>query len=135
MWYAQTPRRRLGQMILDGGTVGERRVLSGDAVRAMTTDQIPGIPAVVLAMRKTEARWGYGYHFSGTEPWLRYMGGTVAPGSPHHGGAGGIAAWIDPATGIVACYFEILTENSRERGPVSWATHRFEDVVTAAVLD
>ena len=126
---------RFGQMILDGGTVGERRVLSGDAVRVMTTDQIPGIPAVVLAMRKTEARWGYGYHLSGTEPWLRFMGGTIAPGSPHHGGMGGIAAWIDPATGIVASYYEIITEGDPERGPVSWAAHRFEDVITAAVLD
>ena len=126
---------RFGQMILERGRVGDRRVLSGDAVRVMTTDQIPGLEAVLLAMRIPEARWGYGYGLSGTVPWLRYMGATIAPGSPHHGGMGGIDVWIDPDTGVVGAYFEVLTENSSEVGPVSWVAHRFEDVITAAVLD
>ena len=126
---------RFGQMILERGRVGDRRVLSGDAVRVMTTDQIPGLEAVLLAMRIPEARWGYGYGLSGTVPWLRYMGATIAPGSPHHGGMGGIDVWIDPDTVVVGAYFEVLTENSSEVGPVSWVAHRFEDVITAAVLD
>lgn len=126
---------RFGQMILDGGRVDDRRVLSRDAVRVMTTNQIPGVPAVLLSVHRAEAGWGYGYGVAGTEPWLRFAGGTMAPGSYHHGGSGGIDAWIDPATGIVAAYFEVLTENSLEIGPISWAAHRFEDVITAAVLD
>src|SRR5690606_5200740 len=92
---------RFGQMILDRGRVGPLRVLSDDAVRVMTTDQVPGIPAVLLAIRKAEARWGYGYGLSGSEPWLRFMGATIAPGSPHHGGMGGIDVWVDPDTGVV----------------------------------
>ena len=83
---------RFGQMILDRGRVGDRRVLSEDAVRVMTTDQIPGLAAQVLGIRVPEARLGYGYGVSGTVPWLRYMGATLAPGSPHHAGMGGIDA-------------------------------------------
>lgn len=126
---------RFGQMILDRGRVGDHRVLSDDAVRVMTTDQIPGLEAVLLANRLPEASWGYGHGVLSTVPFLRFAGGTVAPGSPHHGGMGGIDVWIDPDTGVVGAYFEVLTENSRETGPVSWVAHRFEDVITAAVLD
>lgn len=126
---------RFGQMILDRGRVGDRRVLSDDAVRVMTTDQIPGLEAVLLAKRLPEASWGYGYGVLSTVPFLRFAGGTVAPGSPHHGGMGGIDVWVDPATGVVGAYFEILTENDPEIGPISWVAHRFEDVITAAVVD
>ncbi|MCB1006145.1 MAG: beta-lactamase family protein [Acidimicrobiales bacterium] len=125
---------RFAQMILDRGLAGGRRVLSGDAVRVMTTDQVPGIAAEVLGMHRPEARWGYGYAVTGTAPWLRFGGATVAVGSLRHGGAGGIDVWIDPSTGVVGVYFEVVTEWSDEVGPVSWAAHRFEDVVTAAVV-
>ena len=126
---------RFGQMILDGGRVGDRTVLSRDSVRVMTTDQIPGLAAQILEMTIPEARWGYGFAVSGTVPFRRFTGGTIAPGSPHHGGMGGIDVWIDPDTGIVGAYFEVLTESSPALGPISWAAHRFEDVITAAVLD
>lgn len=126
---------RFAQMILDRGLAGGRRVLSGDAVRVMTTDQVPGVPAELLGMRRPEARWGYGYGVTGTTPWLRFGGATLEVGSLRHGGAGGINVWIDPSTGVTGAYFEIVTEWSDEVGPVSWAAHRFEDVIAAAVLE
>ena len=126
---------RFGQMILDGGAVGDRRVLSRDAVRVMTTNQIPGVGAEVLGLRRDEACWGYGFGITSDAPWMRFSGGTVNAGSSRHGGMGGINVWIDPTTGIVGAYFEMVTEWSDEKGPVSWAAHRFEDTVTAAVLD
>jgi CubicO group peptidase (beta-lactamase class C family) len=82
---------RFWQMCLDGGVVGDTRVLSADAVRVMTTNQIPGI-------------------------------------------AVDLDGWIDPETGVVAVYIELVTEDSDDGMPWSWASHRFQDVVNAAVL-
>jgi CubicO group peptidase (beta-lactamase class C family) len=126
---------RFGQMILDGGVVGDHRVLSPDAVRVMTTDQIPGVPVEILGFRGAEASWGYGFSVQSSTPWARFSGGLLSPGTARHGGAGGIHQWIDPALGIVGAYIEIVTEFDWETGPQSWAAHRFEDVITAAVLD
>ena len=126
---------RFGQMILDGGVVGDRRVLSRDSVRVMTSNQIPGVPAEVMGFRRDEAMWGYGYGITGAYPWVRFAGGTLDSGSLRHGGAGGIDVWIDRSTGIVGAYFEMVTEWTEDEGPTSWAAHRFEDIVTSAAID
>lgn len=126
---------RFAQMILDDGMVGDRRVLSRDAVRVMTTNQVPGVPAEVLGLRRPEASWGYGYGLTSHAPWVRFTGGTIDESSVRHGGAGGIDVWIDGTSGVVGAYFELVTEWSDDFGPVSWMAHRIEDIVAAAVID
>jgi serine-type D-Ala-D-Ala carboxypeptidase len=125
---------RFWQMFLDGGMVGATRVLSRDAVRVMTTNQIPGIEVDLGGVTRAEASWGFGFGVAGHEAWPRFGGGTSSPRSFRHGGAGGIDGWIDPDSGIVAVYIEIVTEDD-DGLPVSWAAHRFQDVVNSAVLD
>ncbi len=125
---------RFWQMFLDGGMVGDTRVLSRDAVRVMTTNQIPGIEVDLAGLTKPEASWGFGFGVTGHEAWPRFGGGTSSPRSFRHGGAGGIDGWIDPDSGVVAVYIEVVTEDD-DGLPVSWAAHRFQDVVNAAVLD
>ncbi len=120
-------------MFLDGGMVGDTRVLSRDAVRVMTTNQIPGTEVDLVGVTRAEASWGFGFGVTGHEAWPRFGGGTCrARPRFRHGGAGGIDGWIDPDTGVVAVYIEILTEADAGL-PVSWAAHRFQDVVNAAV--
>jgi len=127
---------RFWKMFLDGGMVGDTRVISRDAVRVMTTNQIPGVPAAdLVGMSHREASWGYGFGVSGFEPWNRFGSATAGPHVIRHGGAGGIGGWIDPERGIVASYIEIWTEMDESGAPLSWAGDRFEDVVTAAVID
>jgi serine-type D-Ala-D-Ala carboxypeptidase len=126
---------RFWQIFLDGGMVGANRVLSRDSVRVMTTNQIPGIEVDLGRVTRAEASWGFGFGVAGYEAWPRFGGGTSSPRSFRHGGAGGIGGWIDPDAGIAAVYVEILTEAADDGLPVSWAAHRFEDVVNSAVLD
>jgi serine-type D-Ala-D-Ala carboxypeptidase len=125
---------RFWQMFLDGGMVGDTRVLSRDAVRIMTTNQIPGIEVDLGGLSRAEASWGFGFGITGREAWPRFGGGTSNPRSFRHGGAGGIDGWIDPESGVVAVYIEVVTEDVGGL-PVSWAAHRFQDIVNAAVLD
>jgi len=86
----------------------------------------------LAGVSRTEASWGFGFGVAGHEAWPRFGGGLSSPRSYRHGGAGGIDGWIDPDSGVVAVYIEIVTEADAGL-PVSWAAHRFQDVVNAAV--
>jgi len=125
---------RFWQMILDRGVVGDTRVLSPDAVRVMTTDQIPGIGVEFLGRSRGAASWGFGFGVAGTEAWTDFGGGTSDPASIRHGGAGGIMGWIDPVSGVVAVSVEVFTEVDDFGVPRTAAFHRLEDVVNSAVL-
>jgi CubicO group peptidase (beta-lactamase class C family) len=125
---------RFWQMCLDGGMVGGNRVLCRDAVRVMTTNQTPRIAVELGGMSKVEASWGFGFGVTGDEAWSRFGGGTSRPTSYRHGGQGGIDGWIDPESGVVSVYIEIVTEQTDDGMPLSWAAHRFQDVVNAAVI-
>jgi CubicO group peptidase (beta-lactamase class C family) len=126
---------RFWQMLLDGGMAGGVRVLSRDAVRVMTTNQVPGIAADFIGEERGEASWGFGFGVTGSEAWPRYGGGTSRPSVFRHGGSGGIDGWVDPETGVAATYFEVATQVSPEGAIESWAAHRFQDVVNAAVIE
>ena len=117
-------------MILDGGRVDDTRVLCGDAVRVMTTNQIPGIPGQLLGFAFPNASWGFGYGVVNHNAFARFRGGTVPWGSNRHGGAGGVMSWLDAGTGLNVAYFEMITEMA-DGAPTSWAAHRFDDVVTS----
>jgi serine-type D-Ala-D-Ala carboxypeptidase len=123
---------RFWQLFLDGGMVGDTRVLSRDAVRVMTTNQIPGIAVDLVGVSRGEASWGFGFGIAGHEAWPRFGGGLSNPRSFRHGGAGGIDGWIDPDSGVVAVYIEVVTGDDAGL-PVSWAAHRVQDVINSAV--
>ncbi len=125
---------RFWQMIMDRGMVGDTRVLSPDAVRVVTTDQIPGIGVELLGQSKAAASWGFGFGVAGTEAWNRFGGGTTNPVSIRHGGAGGIFGWIDPVSRVVAVSIEVFTEVDENSLPQTAALHRLEDVLNSAVL-
>lgn len=125
---------RFHQMLLDGGRVGDTQVLCADAVRMMTTNQIPGIPGQLLELVFPEGSWGFGHGVVGSQAFPRFRGGTIRRGSNRHGGAGGAMSWMDPGLGLNVAYFEVWSA-MRDRAPTSSAAHRFDDVVMAAVVD
>ena len=129
-----TDMTRFFQMLLDDGRVGDERVLSRDAVRAMTTNRIPHTPTELMGQLHAEASWGLGFGVRGGGKWKQFGGGTVSPRSASHGGAGGIGGWVDFEHGIAASYVEIVTEVDEFNVPLSWVANRFEDVITSAVL-
>lgn len=132
--YASAPDlARFAQMILNGGELDGVRVLSTAAVRSMVTNQIPGVPALFGPGTIPEGSWGYGFTVLSTLPFPYFTGGLVPPGSALHPGAGGASFWIDFEHGIVGVLFEVATELDEFNVPVSGITHRFQDVVTAAV--
>ena len=94
-----------------------------------------GIAVDLGGISKAEASWGFGFGVTGHEAWAKFGGGLSNPATFRHGGAGGIDGWVDPTTGVVAVYIEIVTEDTDDGMPWSWASHRFQDVVNAAVVD
>ncbi|MFV2038909.1 MAG: serine hydrolase domain-containing protein [Acidimicrobiales bacterium] len=122
------------QMILAGGTYNGQRVLSRAAVRAMTTNQIPGTGAAFGPLLLPEASWAYGFTIRGAGT-LNYFGGSFAtPGTATHPGAGGMDVWIDFDNELVAVYFECVTDISTLGQPVSSRGNRFADMVLASVV-
>jgi len=121
------------QMILGGGELPGVRVLSKASVRAMTTNQIPGVPDLMFGRK--EASWGYGFSIICKERWPYFGGGLVPPGTVTHAGSGGVSHWIDLENGIVGVCYEIITDMSEMLEPISSVGHRFQDVITAGVLD
>lgn len=123
------------QAILDGGVSGTERILAPSTVRSMVTNQIPGTSARFGPDRVvSEASWGYGFSVICEERWPYFGGGLVPFGSATHPGAGGISYWIDFEHEIVGVFFEVLTEITEMLEPVSGISHRFQDVITGAVI-
>ena len=124
-----------GQMILDRGIGNGHRVLSPASVRSMVTNQIPGVPAVFGRRSIRESSWAYGFAVVQEQQFPYFCGALLPNGSVLHPGAGGINYWIDFEHEIVGVYFEVLTRMSEFNEPISGIGHRFQDVVTAAVVE
>ena len=125
---------RFGQMILNGGRLGEARVLSSAGVAAMTRDQIPGTSSLLFGARFAHGSWGYGWAVESPTKWPYFNGSLSTLGTLSHPGAGGAMFWIDRERELVGAYFEV-TRNISERMEFKWNFDVFQNVVTAAVED
>jgi CubicO group peptidase (beta-lactamase class C family) len=99
---------RFAQMFLDGGVGPDTRVLSPAAVSMMTTNQIPGVPGVLLDERHDEASWGFGWGVAGAERWSYFP--VHAPGTFSHAGGSGIYVWCDPGANFVGVWFSAMVK-------------------------
>ncbi|HZT79794.1 MAG TPA: serine hydrolase domain-containing protein [Gemmataceae bacterium] len=85
---------RFCQMMLNGGSLGDVRLLSRAAVRAMTTNQLAGMPQVPEEERRCRP-WGLGWKLQ----WPAHsanFGDLLGPRAYGHWGATGTLCWIDP---------------------------------------
>ncbi len=121
-----------GQMFLDRGLAAGSRVLSPTAVTMMTTNQIPGVPGVLLEERHDEASWGFGWGVASAERWSYFP--MHLPGTFSHAGASGVYLWCDPAHEVVGAFFSAIT---KELAPdiELWQADLFVNAVTASVVD
>ena len=99
-----------GQMFLNGGQYGDRRVLSRPTVSEMTRIQIPGIGVDWFGTYIPEASWGYGWAVAGDRKWKYNRGSLHSRKSFGHTGAGGTRLLVDPVHEIVFVYFSVVLE-------------------------
>jgi CubicO group peptidase (beta-lactamase class C family) len=106
------------QTMLNGGEYAGRRVFSAASVRAMTTDQNPGL----------NAPWGLGWALARSRAW-NYCGELVSPATFGHTGSVGTVAWADPERDLL---WVILTNHMGDGGSL---LRRVSNAVLAAVVD
>jgi CubicO group peptidase (beta-lactamase class C family) len=85
---------RFCQTFLNGGSLGHVRILSPQAVRAMTTNQLAAMPQVPEEERRCRP-WGLGWRLN----WPGHsanFGDLLGPRAFGHWGATGTLCWIDP---------------------------------------
>jgi CubicO group peptidase (beta-lactamase class C family) len=81
-------------MMLSGGALGDTRILSPATVRAMTMNQLAGMPQVPEEERRCRP-WGLGWRLN----WPAHsanFGDLLGPGAYGHWGATGTLCWLDP---------------------------------------
>jgi serine-type D-Ala-D-Ala carboxypeptidase len=99
-----------GQMFLNGGGYGDKRVLSRPTVSEMTRNQIPGVGADFFGTYIPEASWGYGWGVASNIKW-KYFGGSIGSQKGFgHPGAGGVSLAIDLFHQILLAYFSVVLE-------------------------
>jgi CubicO group peptidase (beta-lactamase class C family) len=117
---------RFCQMMLDGGRLGEVRLLSPATVRAMTMNQLAAIPEMPEE-EKTCRPWGLGWKLKWPSHVLNF-GDLVGPRTYGHWGATGTLCWIDPDAAAFCILF--TTQPQGEDGRI---LARISNVVAAAI--
>lgn len=107
------------EAVKSGGAIGERRVLTPAAARAMQENQNP---------LHLEAPWGIGWALRDSRVW-NFFGDLVSPQTFGHVGATGTVAWADLETDLVCV---ILTNGMVEGGSL---LNRVSNTVAAAIVE
>jgi len=111
------------QMLLAGGTLGGRRLLSPRTVAYVLRNYTGDRPDGYMGMPMHR---GLGPHLRGTTDTIRGLGSLASPRTFGHGGVGSSYCWADPDSGVSFAY---VTNN---RVPDPWHGQRM-DLVSNAV--
>jgi CubicO group peptidase (beta-lactamase class C family) len=104
---------RFGRMLLGGGELDGRRVLSAESVRLMTTDQLTAAQRGIGELFLEGQGWGFG----GSVDITATDAGTV-PGRYGWVGGTGTSAHVTPATGTVAILLTQVGVTSPQQTPL-----------------
>jgi CubicO group peptidase (beta-lactamase class C family) len=99
-----------GQMFLNEGRYGDKRVISRPTVSEMTRNQNPGIGGDFFGTYFPDASWGYGWGIACDRTWKYNIGSLHSRKSFGHIGAGGTRFLIDPGQQLVLIYFSVVKE-------------------------
>jgi len=91
-----------GQMLLNKGEYDGKRILSEHSIELITTNQIPGVPAVYGSETFTEAAWGLGFNIQGVQS--NYPTNKAYS----HGGYAGSFLLIDPVLDLIIVTLKAL---------------------------
>ena len=113
------------QLMLNGGTLGEERIVSPATVESMTTNQLVFQPEVPELERRAHP-WGLGWSLNhrGTS---RSWGALLGPRTFGHTGATGTMCWMDPDRDG---FCVLLTSAIRSRAP--WRLVHLSNMVASA---
>jgi CubicO group peptidase (beta-lactamase class C family) len=118
---------RFCQMMLDGGKLGEVRILSPATVRTITSNQLATLPQVPEEERRCRP-WGLGWRLN----WPGHsanFGDLLGLRTYGHWGATGTVTWIDPET---ESFLVLFTTQPQE--PEGRFLARVSNVVAAALV-
>ncbi len=118
---------RFCQMMLGGGSLGEVRILSPATVRAMTCNQLAGMPQVPEEERRCRP-WGLGWKLN----WPAHsanFGDLLGPRTYGHWGATGTMCWIDPDANAFCILF-----TTQPQGDEGRFLARVSNIVAAALI-
>jgi CubicO group peptidase (beta-lactamase class C family) len=107
------------QMLLQGGTLNGKRVLSPATIRYATRNFTGDR---VDHYMKMPMHRGLGPHLRGKTDNIRGMGSLAAPETFGHGGVGSSYCWADPTSGVSFAYIT----NSRQPDP--WHSKRLDTI-------
>ena len=110
------------QMLLAGGTLGGRRLLSPRTVAYVLRNYTGDRPDGYMGMPMHR---GLGPHLRGTTDTIRGLGSLASPRTFGHGGVGSSYCWADPDSGVSFAY---ITNN---RVPDPWHSQRMDRVSNA----
>jgi CubicO group peptidase (beta-lactamase class C family) len=116
---------RFGQMLLNGGVLDGKRVLSRQSVAELLRNQLP--PALTPITTPVWDHQGYGFGLGGgvlVKP--TSTNSPASPGTYRWPGSTGTFFWVDPAADLVA----LVWTQSR---PGYWLEHHFQKLVYQAV--
>jgi CubicO group peptidase (beta-lactamase class C family) len=115
------------QMMLNGGILGNVRILSPATVRAMATNQLAALPQVPEEDRRCRP-WGLGWRLNWPGNSANF-GDLLGPGTYGHWGATGTLCWISPEA---EAFFLLFTTQPQE--PEGRFLARLSNVVAAALV-
>lgn len=123
---------KFGQMFLNRGTYGGRRILSAAAVGEMTRDQIPNVSATYGAQFFPQASYGYCWPVNSNK---KDSGDLFSAKALVCGGAGGVNITIDPHYETVHIYFSIDNRSNDGYGVWCPTMNLFHNAGIAAIED
>jgi beta-lactamase class C len=89
------------QVVLNGGVIDGRQVLSPAAARLMITNQTAGLHGGIEGfMTWDDCAWGLGFDLRGNKR-PHFSGEFTSPATFGHTGVSGVFAWADPALDLV----------------------------------
>ncbi|MCA9247079.1 MAG: beta-lactamase family protein [Planctomycetales bacterium] len=112
------------QMTLNGGSAGDKRILSQASLAEMTRLQTGDLPCGFTP------GMGFGFGFAHVKEPLGVTA-MLSPGTYGHGGAFGTQGWIDPQRGV---FFVLLIQRvSLANGDASEMRHEFQRLAVEAI--